>query len=681
MKVYVNYNDKRWKKYDIDFDKIANAAGPRNKDAEVSITLTNDVEIHKLNKQYRDMDKPTNVLSFELGDDLLLGDIYISLDTVKREAATENISVVEHTAHIVVHGMLHLQGYDHLKDDEAIVMESREISIMKKLGYKNPYDDECKCGCGGECNCKKCSCCSCCGCPGDKTISFFKKLKIRENGFWQYVLYALFGSVSAFGFAPFYFWWMTVLGIAGAYWLTIRRKKYNGVWREFLYVSPFGIMYAISMLWWTLNSIYVVPELTKQFAIWTVPALIGIGIFGALFFAWPFVAITRDKMNSTSRVFMFAATWCLVLWLREWFCTGFPWNPIANITLPFLSLANSMSVWGALGLTFIIIGAIASIVELLSNIKMWRCWLVFLLFMTIGVCGMFIGIHNIGVASNDVGTSVQIRIVQPAQSQSQKMVYSRADALKRAENNFMELLKLAGGGEKPDLIVFPETTYPFAVTDSDDMPLAAALKTNVIIGSNYFLDNNVYNSMIVAAPDGTISNIYSKSHLVPFGEYSLFGFMPSPAHLSHGDGAELISINLDGFDFVFAPAVCYEIIFSDSLIPDTDLQPNAIINITNDTWFGKTPGTFQHLDMVRRYAIESGVPIIRANYSGISAFVLSNGEVLSSLPIAQVGTIDGTIWGGHKTIYRAIGRDWTMIIILLISCIVVISTRGRQMKD
>ena len=82
MHVYVNFDDKRWKKYDIDFARIAGAAGPRSKDAEVSITLTNDATIHKLNKQYRGMDKPTNVLSFELGDDLLLGDIYISLDTV-----------------------------------------------------------------------------------------------------------------------------------------------------------------------------------------------------------------------------------------------------------------------------------------------------------------------------------------------------------------------------------------------------------------------------------------------------------------------------------------------------------------------------------------------------------------------------------------------------------------------
>ena len=142
MKVWVNYEDNNWKKYNIDFEKIANAAvSPVYKDAEVSITLVDDKQIRVLNKKYRGINKPTNVLSFELGDDMLLGDVFISLDTVKRQAKEAGISVAEHTAHMVVHGMLHLQGFDHIKDDEAKVMENKEIKILKKLGYKNPYDD------------------------------------------------------------------------------------------------------------------------------------------------------------------------------------------------------------------------------------------------------------------------------------------------------------------------------------------------------------------------------------------------------------------------------------------------------------------------------------------------------------------------------------------------------------
>ena len=140
MKVCVNYNDARWRKYKIDFERVACAAAIDVAPcAEVSITLTNDAEIHALNKKYRDIDRPTNVLSFELGDDILLGDIYISLDTVLREAGEENIPVTDHVAHMVVHGMLHLQGYDHIDDNDAKIMENTEVKILKQLGIKNPY--------------------------------------------------------------------------------------------------------------------------------------------------------------------------------------------------------------------------------------------------------------------------------------------------------------------------------------------------------------------------------------------------------------------------------------------------------------------------------------------------------------------------------------------------------------
>ena len=118
---------------------------------------------------------------------------------------------------------------------------------------------------------------------------------------------------------------------------------------------------------------------------------------------------------------------------------------------------------------------------------------------------------------------------------------------------------------------------------------------------------------------------------------------------------------------MFAPAICYEIIFSDSLLPYGAGQLDAIINITNDNWFGKTPGTYQHLDMVRRYAIESGLPIVRANYSGISAFIASDGEIISSLPVGMSGTLDGFVWGAHNTVYRELGLNYWMMIILIVS--------------
>jgi probable rRNA maturation factor len=112
--------------------------------AVVSILLTDADEMQQLNRKYRDKDKPTNVLSFPMqlpveADVLLLGDIVLCVQVIKQEAEQQSRPELSHWAHMVVHGMLHLQGYDHINSDEAEEMERLEISILDKLGFNNPY--------------------------------------------------------------------------------------------------------------------------------------------------------------------------------------------------------------------------------------------------------------------------------------------------------------------------------------------------------------------------------------------------------------------------------------------------------------------------------------------------------------------------------------------------------------
>ncbi len=119
------------------------------KDAELSLVLASDKTLQSLNKQWRGKDKPTNVLSFPseeiaIGETAgtILGDIIVSLETTKREAALENKEFNDHLSHLVIHGFLHLFGYDHETDEEAFQMESLEIKILDELGIANPYEDE-----------------------------------------------------------------------------------------------------------------------------------------------------------------------------------------------------------------------------------------------------------------------------------------------------------------------------------------------------------------------------------------------------------------------------------------------------------------------------------------------------------------------------------------------------------
>ncbi|QIA62722.1 rRNA maturation RNase YbeY [Vibrio astriarenae] len=112
--------------------------------AEVTIRIVDEQESHQLNHEYRGKDKPTNVLSFPFetppGIELdLLGDLIICRQVVEREAQEQNKPLNAHWAHMVVHGSLHLLGYDHIEDDEADEMESLETEIMQKLGFEDPY--------------------------------------------------------------------------------------------------------------------------------------------------------------------------------------------------------------------------------------------------------------------------------------------------------------------------------------------------------------------------------------------------------------------------------------------------------------------------------------------------------------------------------------------------------------
>ena len=123
------------------------AVQPQSDEVEMTVRIVDEVESHALNLNYRGKDRPTNVLSFpfECPDEVelpLLGDLVICRQVVEREAQEQDKPVMAHWAHMVVHGSLHLLGYDHIEDDEAEEMESLETQIMTGLGFADPYLSE-----------------------------------------------------------------------------------------------------------------------------------------------------------------------------------------------------------------------------------------------------------------------------------------------------------------------------------------------------------------------------------------------------------------------------------------------------------------------------------------------------------------------------------------------------------
>ena len=125
-------------------DACAKQAGPpqMGRKSEISLLLCADEKIKELNRNWRGIDKPTNVLSFPQGDVAhlaMLGDIAISFDTIHREAKAEGKTLQDHYTHMVIHGFLHLLGFDHIDQEEALEMEDLERQILASLGVSDPY--------------------------------------------------------------------------------------------------------------------------------------------------------------------------------------------------------------------------------------------------------------------------------------------------------------------------------------------------------------------------------------------------------------------------------------------------------------------------------------------------------------------------------------------------------------
>ncbi len=146
MEITILTHDARWKGLGPTVKRAAEAvlAKQKQKKVTLAIVLSDDAEVQALNRDYRKKNKPTNVLSFPDGsaDEGIknLGDVVMSYDTMAREAVEQKKKLKHHIAHLTIHGVLHLLGFDHENEKDAHAMESIEISVLKRMGIANPYE-------------------------------------------------------------------------------------------------------------------------------------------------------------------------------------------------------------------------------------------------------------------------------------------------------------------------------------------------------------------------------------------------------------------------------------------------------------------------------------------------------------------------------------------------------------
>lgn len=414
----------------------------------------------------------------------------------------------------------------------------------------------------------------------------------------------------------------------------------------------FGFGYFTAGLWWLGNALLLEAD---EFA-WALPlATLGLPAFLALFYGFAALLARLLWSDGAGRIGALAFGFGLAEWLRAFLFTGFPWNAIGYGMMPVPVMMQPVAVVGLHGMTVLTVLIVAA-PALLGTGRGWKTGIGLALVLLAAQFGW--GFWVLSQPDGVPGRTLNVRLVQPAIDQSLKL-----EGNDRAEI-FREHLRLSAlppeeGRPRPDVIVWPETSIPFILTENTDAlsAIADTLEDGQILVTGAVRMEaaaagyapRYYNSVYVIDDKGQILGASDKVHLTPFGEY-----VPMESILRELGVENLIALP-GGFTAAprrslltlpgglgLYPLICYEIIFPDEM-EGVDKGANALLNVTNDAWFGMTPGPWQHFLQARVRAVETGLPLIRAANNGISAAVDGKGRILAGLALGAKGKVDATV--------------------------------------
>ncbi|MEJ0063399.1 MAG: apolipoprotein N-acyltransferase [Alphaproteobacteria bacterium] len=482
---------------------------------------------------------------------------------------------------------------------------------------------------------------------------FFDSLDRAANGFarlrgWRRAGAAFAaGSLCCLGLAPIGFFPALWVGFPALVWLLGGTQKKR---QAFAAGWCFAFGYFLFGLYWIAAAMFV--DLARfgwmvPFTVAGLPAVLAC-YYGLAAAAWQWLRhrFAREENRLWDAVLL-AWLFALTEYVRGFLFTGFPWNLFGSVWMGFLPVAQAASLLGLYGLTFLTLVA-ACLPAALAAAGRRR----FALAANLAALGVFAALGLWGGARMQAPPAFlaepYVRLVQPNIAQNMKW-----DSANRARNFDMLLELSAEPAARPVThVIWPETAAAYFL--EDDLPhrlqIAAALPEHAIlltgaprqaIAANG--ERRFFNSLLAIDKSAAVIAAYDKFHLVPFGEYVPFRQFGPIAAAAAGLGEFFAgtgprSLRVPGLP-VSSPLICYEIIFPHE-VSDHDDRPQLLINVTNDAWYGRTSGPYQHLDAARMRAIEEGTPILRAANTGISAVIDPYGRVIQQLALEEKGRID-----------------------------------------
>lgn len=473
---------------------------------------------------------------------------------------------------------------------------------------------------------------------------------------------ALAGVVAAFGLAPWGLWPLSLLGLASAFHLFGTAKGPRAAARV---GWLFGLGYFALGLFWIVEPFFVDPLRHG----WMAPFALVLMAAGLALF-WGAAFWVGARMSSGLGL---VAIWTLAEALRGLLFTGFPWAGLGQVWVG-QGADQLLAFIGPHGLALLTFGSGWALARAVTA----RVFLVFGL--ALPVAGVVLG----GTMPDPMPGRQIVRIVQPNAPQHQKWDPDMMPVF------WDRQLRLTAAQPVPDLVVWPETSVPALLNgaDAEMRRIAdAAQGATAVVGILRRQERRLLNALAVVAPGGKVAAIYDKHHLVPFGEYVPFGDLLARFGIhgfaatqgqgfSPGPGPAIVDFGKVGRGL---PLICYEAVFARHARTGGD-RPDFLIQITNDAWFGRISGPYQHLAQSRMRAIEQGLPMIRAANTGVSAMIDARGRIRDALALGQAGYLDTALPPPRApTVYAATG-DWAALLAAVGLAIVALGTHRRAFR-
>jgi apolipoprotein N-acyltransferase len=515
---------------------------------------------------------------------------------------------------------------------------------------------------------------------------------------WKRAGIALFaGALSALAMAPFNAWPILLVTFPIAVWQIdgAGAGRWRGVPAAALTGWWFGLGYFVPGLYW-IGYAFLVDAQT--FA-WLMPfAILGLPAYLALFMALGFALARLFWTRDASRVIALAASLTMSEWLRGHALTGFPWNTLGYALSEPLALAQTASLIGLWGLTFLAVAIFASPAVLIDGKSRGRKpWVAPVLALVVLLAMTVFGAIRLSWHPTVLVANTKLRIMQPNLQQDARFNYSaKAEVMKK----YLTLSDRASGPQSTgvrdvNVLIWPESAFPFFLTrEADAMAEIADLlpkSTVLVTGSVRAPDvppgtriTRAYNSVYVIDHDGNVLSVYDKLHLVPFGEFLPFQDLMEKIgfeQLTKVQGGFIPGTRRHSMDVPNAPRmlplICYEAIFPGHVVDRND-RPGWIVNLTNDGWFGISTGPYQHLQQARLRAIEQGLPLVRAANTGISAVIDPLGRIVAQLGLGLEGVLDSGLPAAIPPTPYARAGDIPIMIILAAAWLYVIRRRAAK---